>query len=128
MSVEDPRRTVEAVARASYGRLLAYLSSETLDVAGAEDALSHALLSGLPSWPKDGVPEQPDAWLLTAARHRLIDQVRRARVRVDHEDTLRRLIAEPAAQDGGDLLPDRRAELLFVCAHPAIDASLRTPL
>ena len=70
-------QTIEAVARASYGRLLAYLSRETRDVAGAEDALSETLLAALTSWPKDGVPRQPEAWLLTAARHRLIDQARR---------------------------------------------------
>jgi predicted RNA polymerase sigma factor len=120
---------VEEVARASYGRLLAYLSSETRDVAGAEDALSEALLAALTSWPKDGVPRQPEAWLLTTARHRLIDQARRRRVRRDHEGALRHLAAETAAmasEDGN--FPDRRAELLFVCAHPAIDPSVHTPL
>jgi predicted RNA polymerase sigma factor len=127
--VEDTRRTVEAVARASYGRLLAYLSSETRDVAGAEDALSEALLAALTSWPKDGVPRQPEAWLLTTARHRLIDQARRRHVRHEHQDTLRFLAAENAATAvAGDSFPDRRAELLFVCAHPAIDAALHTPL
>ena len=73
----DARRTVEAVARSSYGRLLAYLCSDTRDVAGAEDALSDALVSALASWPTDGVPKQPEAWLLTAARHRLIDAILR---------------------------------------------------
>jgi predicted RNA polymerase sigma factor len=125
----DVRRTVEAVARASYGRLLAYLSRETRDVAGAEDALSETLLAALTSWPKDGVPRQPEAWLLTAARHRLIDQARRQRVRLEHEDTVRLLTAESAAAAmTGDAFADRRAELLFVCAHPAIDPSLHTPL
>jgi predicted RNA polymerase sigma factor len=125
----EARRTVEAVARASYGRLLAYLSRETRDVAGAEDALSETLLAALTSWPKDGVPRQPEAWLLTAARHRLIDQARRQRVRLEHEDTVRLLTAESAAASvTGDAFADRRAELLFVCAHPAIDPSLHTPL
>jgi RNA polymerase sigma-70 factor (ECF subfamily) len=127
--VEDARRIVETVARASYGRLLAYLSSETRDVAGAEDALSDALVSALTSWPKDGVPRQPEAWLLTAARHRLVDQARRKRVRDEHEGTVRHLAAERAATAlTGDTFPDRRAELLFVCAHPAIDPALHTPL
>jgi predicted RNA polymerase sigma factor len=125
----DARRTVEAVARGSYGRLLAYLSRETRDVAGAEDALSETLLTALTSWPKDGVPRQPEAWLLTAARHRLIDQARRRRVRSEHEDTVRLLTGESAAATvTGDTFADRRAELLFVCAHPAIDPSLHTPL
>src|SRR5215831_10119991 len=110
--VEDAHRTIETVARASYGRLLAYLSSETHDVAGAEDALSDALVAALTSWPANGVPRQPEAWLLTAARHRLIDQVRRRRVRHEHEGAVRRLAAERAATAlTGNTFPDRRAEL-----------------
>jgi predicted RNA polymerase sigma factor len=127
--VDDAQHAVEAVARASYGRLLAYLSSETRDVAGAEDALGEALLAALTSWPRDGVPEKPEAWLLTAARHRLIDQARRARVRSDHMDTVRRLTEGTARPpDFVDSFPDRRVELLFVCAHPAIDPALHAPL
>jgi len=127
--MEDARGTVEAVARSSYGRLLAYLSSATRDVADAEDALAEALVSALASWPVDGVPKQPDAWLLTAARHRLIDQARRRRVREEHQESLRRLGPDAAAPaTDGDTFPDRRAELLFVCAHPAIDPALHTPL
>ncbi|PYQ10731.1 MAG: RNA polymerase subunit sigma-70 [Acidobacteria bacterium] len=125
----DAYHAVEAVARASYGRLLAYLSSETRDVAGAEDALSEALLSALTSWPRDGVPERPEAWLLTAARHRLIDQGRRTHVRSDHLDAIRSLTEETAGPPAVvDSFPDRRVELLFVCAHPAIDPALHTPL
>jgi RNA polymerase sigma-70 factor (ECF subfamily) len=127
--MDEAHRTVEGVARSSYGRLLAYLSAETRDVAGAEDALAEALLAALDTWPKDGVPQRPEAWLLTAARHRLIDQARRTRVRAEHAETLARLAAEtPSATSGDDAFPDRRAELLFVCAHPAIDVALRTPL
>ena len=127
--MEDARGTVEAVVRSSYGRLLAYLSSATRDVAGAEDALSEALLSALASWPVNGVPRQPEAWLLTAARHRLVDQARRRHVREGHQESLRRLAGDSAAAAAnGDAFPDRRAELLFVCAHPAIDPALHTPL
>ena len=56
---EDARRTIESVARESYGRLVAYLSSHTRDVASAEDALSDALVAALTAWPRDGVPENP---------------------------------------------------------------------
>jgi predicted RNA polymerase sigma factor len=129
--MEDARGAVEAVARSSYGRLLAYLSSATRDVAGAEDALGDALVSALASWPIDGVPRQPEAWLLTAARRRLIDQARRRRVRDEHQESLRRLadsVATVATAASDDAFPDRRAELLFVCAHPAIDPALHTPL
>src|SRR5712691_10170969 len=65
---KDTRRTIERVARESYGRLVAYLSVHTHDLASAEDALSDALVSALNHWPQDGVPKNPDAWLLTAAR------------------------------------------------------------
>jgi len=61
---EDAERTIERVARESYGRLVAYLSLHTRDVASAEDAFSNALVSALTSWPRDGVPQNPEAWLL----------------------------------------------------------------
>jgi len=127
--MEDARGAVEATARSSYGRLLAYLCSATRDVAGAEDALGEALVSALSSWPIDGVPRQPEAWLLTAARRRLIDRARRRRVQEKHQEPLRRLLAGSAATAAdAEAFPDRRVELLFVCAHPAIDPSLHTPL
>jgi len=128
--VEDTQLTVERVARESYGRLLAFLSAGTRDIAGAEDALGDALLAALTSWPDSGVPDQPEAWLLAAARHRLIDQARRARVRASHGETVGRLAAASltSASAPAEAFPDRRADLLFVCAHPAIDASLHTPL
>ncbi len=125
----DARHALELVARESYGRLLAYLSSGTRDVAGAEDALGEALLDALNRWPADGVPERPAAWLLTAARHRLIDQARHRQVRAEHADTIRRLADETTGTVApGESLPDRRVELLFVCAHPAIDPALHAPL
>src|SRR5580765_4567428 len=77
---EDTQRTMERVARESYGRLVAYLSAHTHDLASAEDALSDALVSALTHWPLDGVPQNPEAWLMTAARHSLIDVIRHQRV------------------------------------------------
>lgn len=125
----DARRTVEAVARKEYGRLVAFLSSEFRDVDDAEDALGEALLAALRSWPEEGVPKQPSAWLLTVARNRLVDRARRARVRDEHSDTLRILMAEPTTSAAvGETFPDRRVELLFVCAHPAIEPALHAPL
>jgi RNA polymerase sigma-70 factor (ECF subfamily) len=126
--MNDAHRAVEAVARSSYGRLVAYLSAQTHDVAGAEDALGEALLAALTAWPRDGVPETPAAWLLTFARHRLIDQGRRARVREQHADTLRLLASESGEAKAPDEFPDERLKLFFVCAHPAIDSALHTPL
>lgn len=121
--MSDAARVVEQVARESYGRLVAYLSSHTRDLAAAEDALGDALLSALKDWPRDGVPERPEAWLLTAARHRLIDRSRHEKVRSMGEATLK-LLAERREHAP----EDQRLKLLFVCAHPALDASLHTPL
>ena len=122
-------RTAERLARQSYGRLLAILAARTRDVAGAEDALADAFASALRVWPGRGVPENPDAWLLTAARHRQTDAARRRQTHTTHEEHLRRMVdeLEHAAQTS-DEIPDRRLALMFACAHPAIDAATRAPL
>jgi RNA polymerase sigma-70 factor (ECF subfamily) len=124
----DPRDAVERVARESYGRLVAYLSSRTRDVAGAEDALAEAFVSALRTWPENGVPANPEAWLLTAARRRLVDGIRHDRVRADAVPTLRLLVREAEALSESRLFPDERLKLLFVCAHPAIDPNVHTAL
>jgi predicted RNA polymerase sigma factor len=125
---EDARRTIERVARESYGRLLAYLSAHTHDLASAEDALSDALVSALNHWPKDGVPQNPEAWLLTAARRSFIDVIRHQLVARAGEPTLVLLNESSTEADLSTEFPDERLKLLFVCAHPAIDAAMHTPL
>jgi RNA polymerase sigma-70 factor (ECF subfamily) len=97
-------------------------------VAGAEDALGDAFRAALERWPHDGVPDRPEAWLLTVARSRLVDGVRRATVRAHAEPTLALLDEELRAATATGDAPDHRLGLLFMCAHPAIDASVRTPL
>src|ERR1700721_2354768 len=127
---ESTHRTIERVARESYGRLVAYLSSHTRDVASAEDALSNALVAALTTWPRDGVPQNPEAWLLTTARHSLIDLVRHRQVAEASEPTLL-LLSEESKEPNLTLsteFSDERLKLLFVCAHPAIDAAMHTPL
>jgi RNA polymerase sigma-70 factor (ECF subfamily) len=129
MSESETHAAIEAVARTSYGRLVAYLAARSGDVAGAEDALGDAFAAALERWVVDGVPQKPEAWLLHAARNRLIDAARRQQVRQRSEEILQHLAeeAESAATTHGDF-PDERLALLFVCAHPAIDAAARTPL
>lgn len=117
----------ELAARTSYGRLLAILAARSRDIAAAEDALSQAFVAALEQWPRDGVPTCPDAWLLTAARRRMIDGARRARTRDAAAEALLAL-APGEADDGPAVFPDDRAKLLFCCAHPAIDAAVHTPL
>jgi predicted RNA polymerase sigma factor len=124
---ESTHRTIERVARESYGRLVAYLSSHTHDLATAEDALSNALLVALTAWPRDGVPQNPEGWLLTTARRSFIDLVRHRQVVEAGEPTLQLLREEREATVSAEF-PDERLKLLFVCAHPAIDPAMHTPL
>src|SRR5262249_21665969 len=102
--------TAEAAVRRSYGKLVAYLAGRTRDVAGAEDALSDAFAAALLDWPKHGVPERPEAWLMAVARRKAIDAARRRRSRVEAADHLR-LISDELRQladtDGSDIPDDR---------------------
>lgn len=113
----------ELAARASYGRLLSILAVRTHDVAAAEDALAEAFLAAVTQWPHSGVPDNPEGWLLTAARRKLIDMDRRRQTRDNKLPLL-----EPTATADNDVFGDERLRLLFVCAHPAIDPAVRTPL
>lgn len=125
---EITHRTVERVARESYGRLVAYLSVQTHDLAGAEDALGEALLKALTAWLRDGVPENPEAWLLTTARRSLIDFFRHQQVTAASEPELLRFVQTSTEAIMETNYPDERLKLLFVCAHPAIDPAMHTPL
>jgi RNA polymerase sigma-70 factor (ECF subfamily) len=129
VAAKEARRAVERAARDSYSRLVAFLSARSRDVAAAEDALADAFRAALETWPRSGVPNNPDAWLLVAGRRRLIDAARHARAHADAAPTL--LAAADEAQElagAGVAFPDERLKLLFICAHPAIDAAARTPL
>jgi predicted RNA polymerase sigma factor len=122
------RITADAVARRSYGKLVAFLAARTHDVAAAEDALSEAFASALASWPQNGCPENPEAWLLTAARRRMIDFMRRRRRDENASDRLRVTAEGIDAASTGAGIPDQRLALMFTCAHPAIEAGIRAPL
>jgi RNA polymerase sigma-70 factor (ECF subfamily) len=116
-------------ARRSYGRLVAYLSARTRDVAGAEDALSEAFAAALADWPKSGVPRNPEAWLLAAARRKSIDAARRRRTVAEASGHVQLLAEETAAMaEESAPIPDERLSLMFACAHPAIEAAIRAPL
>jgi predicted RNA polymerase sigma factor len=124
----NARTTAEAVARRSYGKLVAFLAARSGDVAAAEDALSEAFISALSDWPRNGSPSNPEAWLLRVARRKFIDVTRKRRsgemageeIRVMSEG----LDAAAATAD----IPDQRLALMFACAHPSIDPTIRAPL
>src|SRR3569833_1929569 len=121
-AASETQRAAERVARESFGRLVAFLAARTRDVAGAEDALADAFAAALRLWPVDGVPDNPDAWLMTAARRRRTDALRRRATRQAGEEHIMMIAdeIEAAAEAGGDI-PDRRLALMFACAHPAIE-------
>jgi RNA polymerase sigma-70 factor (ECF subfamily) len=121
------RAVAEAVARRSYGRLVALLAIRTRDVAAAEDILADAFAAALVDWPKRGCPANPEAWLMTVARRRAIDAARHRRI----GDALMNefvLLADEIDERDPSALPDRRLALLFACTHPALEANICTPL
>lgn len=131
-AADDARAAAERAARASYGRILAVIAAATRDLALAEDALADAFERALRTWPEAGIPDNPEGWLVTVARNRLRDLMRSPAVRDAApllEDVLgaddRDAAAIVAARER---IPDKRLELLFACAHPAIDPGIRTPL
>jgi RNA polymerase sigma-70 factor (ECF subfamily) len=121
------RHTADAVARRSYGKLVAFLASRTRDVAGAEDALSEAFAAALEHWPAGGVPDNPEAWLMAVAKRKMIDAARRRQHGESGAEHLR-LLAEIGGGEEAPQVPDDRLSLMFACAHPAIDAGVRAPL
>jgi RNA polymerase sigma-70 factor (ECF subfamily) len=125
--------SVEAVFREEWGRLLATLVGQLRDLDLAEEVASDAVAIALERWPVDGVPSRPAAWLLTVARRRAVDLLRRdrtfaARLALLQVDADR---AEPArlevGGDGGDV-PDERLRLFFTCCHPALGLEAQTAL
>jgi RNA polymerase sigma-70 factor (ECF subfamily) len=124
---EQARLTADAVARRSYGKLVAFLAARTRDVAAAEDALSEAFASALDDWPKNGCPANPEGWLMTVARRKIIDSFRgHERDEVAAEEL--KVMAERFEAAEGSEIPDQRLGLMFACAHPAVDMAVRAPL
>jgi RNA polymerase sigma-70 factor (ECF subfamily) len=132
----DARAAAERTARASYGRILSILAASTGDIPLAEDALGDAFERALRTWTDAGIPANPEGWLVTVARNRMRDTLGSAarRTGVPLEDDLALPRGEEHALDAltalerTEAIPDRRLELLFACAHPAIDPAARTPL
>ncbi|SDH52798.1 RNA polymerase sigma factor [Microbacterium pygmaeum] len=131
-ATDRSRAAAERAARDSYGRLLSVVAGATRDIPLAEDALADAFERALRVWPDAGIPDNPEGWLVTVARNRLRDLFGSAAARTS--TSLLEELLEADERDAAailadrDTIPDKRLELLFACAHPAIDPSIRTPL
>jgi len=124
---QQARAGVAQLVRDSYGRLLTVLAAPTRDIAAAEDALADAVERALARWPDDGIPANPEGWLLTVARNRLRDRWKSSGYRMT--EPLDEIDYAPTSlEDDMPVIPDRRLELMLVCAHPAIAPNIRTPL
>ena len=119
---------VAKIYRAEHGRLLAALISRFEDFDLAEDALQDALVNALERWEADGIPDNPGAWLMTVARRRLIDRIRRA---ATYERSLVAL-DPPVTQEEPEMddtqFPDDRLKLMFTCCHPALSLQAQVAL
>jgi predicted RNA polymerase sigma factor len=125
--MDEARRSAEVAARTSYGRLLSILAARTRDISAAEDALADAFAAALTQWPEAGVPDNPDGWLLTVARRSFGHSVGRQNTAENAQDHMIMLQGERDTSDASEF-GDQRLAMLFVCAHPAIDADAQTPL
>src|SRR5260370_1431286 len=126
---ERARETAEALARRSYGKLVAFLTVRTGDVAGAEDALSDAFAAALADWPVRGVPENPEAWLIAVARRKRIDAARRRASGAAAAGHLRLIAEELEVAAATEVqIPDQRPALVVAFPHPPVRAPVRGPL
>ena len=119
---------VGAVFREEWGRAVAILTRVLGDLDRAEDAVQDAFTTALERWPRDGTPANPGAWVITTARNRAIDRLRREQSFARKAELLARLESLPAEEDDVSSIPDDRLALVFTCCHPALGAEARVAL
>ena len=123
---------VERAFRDQWATVLATLIGWVGDVQLAEEATQDAFVAAVATWPRDGVPDNPAAWLTTAAKRRATDRVRRDRTQADRAARLAELVRldeqEHPAPAPDSTIPDDRLRLIFTCCHPALDPAARVAL
>ena len=133
-SMDDLKSVVEGVFRRESGRIIAGLIRVSGSFDLAEEAMQDAFAAALSSWPAQGVPSNPAAWITSVAHRKLIDYARRARTRRDKEDELLYLANPVQGGEGRDAnsdemnFPDDRLRLIFTCCHPALNAEAQVAL
>jgi RNA polymerase sigma-70 factor, ECF subfamily len=120
--------TVEEAFREEWSRAVAVLTRVLGDLDRAEDAVQDAFATALERWPVDGTPANPAAWVITTARNRAIDRLRREQTFARKAELLARLESLPAEEEDVSSIPDERLALVFTCCHPAIAADARVAL
>ena len=118
---------MEAVFRESYGRAVAVLTRLLGDIDAAEEAVQDAFLTAVQRWPADGVPPSPAGWIVTTARNRAIDRLRRESTRTDRYRAAA-LLADPGPPPEEGAVRDDRLRMLFTCCHPALAPATRVAL
>ena len=119
---------IGAVFRDEWGRAVAILTRVLGDLDRAEDAVQDAFTTAIERWPRDGTPANPGAWVITTARNRAIDRLRREQSFARKAELLARLESLPAEEDDVSSIPDDRLALVFTCCHPALGAEARVAL
>ena len=119
---------VERVFREEWGSAVAILTRVLGDLELAEDAVQDAFATALERWPRDGVPRTPGAWIVTTARNRAIDRIRREKIFQQKVELIGRLQELPVEEDDVSAIPDERLALVFTCCHPALAAESRVAL
>jgi RNA polymerase sigma-70 factor (ECF subfamily) len=112
--------SVETVFREEWGRAVSILIRVLGDFELAEDAVQDAFATALERWPRDGAPRNPGAWIVTTARNRAIDRIRRERTLVRKTELLARLEELRTEEEDVTAIPDERLSLVFTCCHPAL--------
>src|SRR3990170_984599 len=119
---------IEQVFREEWSRAVAILTRVLGDLELAEDAVQDAFATAIERWPRDGIPRTPGAWIVTTARNRAIDRIRREQTFARKAELLARLETLPADEDDVSPIPDDRLALVFTCCHPALAAESRVAL
>jgi RNA polymerase sigma-70 factor (ECF subfamily) len=126
------RPAVETVFREHYGRVVAVLVRLLGDIDAAEEAVQDAFLTAVQRWPVDGVPPSPAGWIVTTARNRAIDRLRRESSRTDRHAQAALLSADDGPVEVGTLevgtVEDDRLRLIFTCCHPALSTPAQVAL
>jgi RNA polymerase sigma-70 factor (ECF subfamily) len=119
---------VEHVFREEWSSAVAILTRVLGDLELAEDAVQDAFTTAIERWPRDGMPRTPGAWIVTTARNRAIDRIRREKVSRQKAELIGRLQELPVEEDDVSAIPDDRLALVFTCCHPALAAESRVAL